>query len=111
MDSMALGGEVEPRQHRCRKASAQPSLEVLLQELAWVARPGPLAATVKKANHEVSAGQGDKKGKPEEAHAAAVVYFTTSNSSSGVAGILMIGQKTQNAERPSLRALITSFVE
>lgn len=92
-------------------ASAQPSLEVLLQELAWVARPGPLAAAVKKANHEVSAGQGDKKGKPEEAHAAAVVYFTTSNSSSGVAGILMIGQKTQNAERPSLRALIPSFVE
>lgn len=41
---------------------------------------------------------------------AAVVYFTTLNSGSGVAGILMMGQKMQNAERPSLRALITSFV-
>lgn len=111
MDSMALGGGVEPHQHRCRKASAQPSLEVRLQGLARVARSGPLAATVKKANHGVSAGQGDKEGKPEEAHAAAVVSFTTSNSSSGVAGILMIGQKMQNAERPSLRALITSFVK
>lgn len=71
---------------------------------------GPWAAAVKKANCGVSAGQGDKKGKPEEAQVAALVY-TTSKGSSGVAGILMIGQNMQNAERPSLRALITSFVK
>lgn len=35
--------------------------------------------TVEMANHGVSAGQGDKKGEPEEANAAPIVCFTTSN--------------------------------
>lgn len=36
-------------------------------------------ATVKVANRGISAGQGDKKGKPEEANAVALVCSTASN--------------------------------
>lgn len=59
---------------------------------------GPLEATVEMTNRGVSAGQGDKKGKPEEANVARAVCLTTSNWSSGAIGILVIGQKMQNAE-------------
>lgn len=57
-------------------------------------------------------GQGDKKGKPEEANAAALTDAARHlTCSSGVSGIVMIGHKMQNAERLSLRALSTSFVK
>lgn len=102
---------MESRRHRCGAPSAKPSLEMLLQDLAWAADSAPLEAAVKMGSHGVSAGQGDKKGKPEEANAAPVVCFAASNCSSGAVGILMTGQKMQSAEHWSLRALITSFVK
>lgn len=70
-------------------------------------------ATVKMANHGVSAGLGDKEGKPEEANATHPLYPSQHLTcySYGISGILVTGHKMQNAEQSSLGTLMTSFVK
>lgn len=62
------------------------------------------------ANCGVSAGQGNKDGKPERLMLHPL-YLSQHLTCSGRSGILMTGHKMQNAECSSLGALITSFVK
>ena len=65
------------------------------------------------AHHGVSAGQGGRRGKPEELMLPPPLYVLQHLTccTSGAIGILTIGQKMRNTEHSSLGALITSFVK